>query len=85
VLFGEADDTQKAIDSLPARYGQAVSQFWLYEGRSLRWHGRHRQVNYETFEAWVLKGHELLKAELARMSEIWRRHHAEARAAGAGA
>ena len=71
-LLGEVHDTGVAIDGLPARYKLAVRQFWLFEGRSLRWHGRHRQVNYETFEAWVVKGHELLKVSFALQHAAWR-------------
>lgn len=78
VLYGDALDVEAAVRTLPGRYEQAVRQFWKYEGRSLRWHARHRQIenansetsnpnlHYETFEAWVLTGHELLMRELAR-------------------
>lgn len=85
VLFGEAEDTKTALGGLPARYKQVVEQFWLYEGRPMRWHGRHRAVDRETFETWVMKGHEMLKAELARLSDGWRKHHRQARTLGAGA
>lgn len=76
-LMGRAHDTDMAIAELPNRYSQAVRQYWLFEGRSLRWHGRHRQVHHATFEVWVLKGHELLKGIFARNSERWHREHAQ--------
>ncbi len=83
ILYGEAVDVEAAVKTLPGRYQGAVRQFWTYEGRSLRWHARHRHIfnensadfvnpklHYETFEGWVLRGHELL------MPEIDRRHAA---------
>jgi hypothetical protein len=84
ILYGEAVDVEAAVKTLPGRYQCAVRQFWTYEGRSLRWHARHRHMlnensedfvnpnlHYETFERWVLQGHELL------MPEIDRRHAAQ--------
>lgn len=77
-LYGEAADTETALRTLPGRYQQAVRQFWIYEGRSLRWHSRHRQVTnahsdpdypvckYDTFERWVMKGHELLVVAIGK-------------------
>jgi hypothetical protein len=81
ILYGEAVDVEGAVKTLPGRYQGAVRQFWTFEGRSLRWHARHRHILNEnsddfvnpnlhhlTFESWVLRGHELL------MPEIERRH-----------
>lgn len=70
LLLGEADDTDTALLAVPIRYRQAVQQFWRYEERSLRWHAKHLRHGLEkrTFEAWVMKGHELLLAELAARS-----------------
>lgn len=65
---GEVRDTESALAAVPMRYQQAVRQWWQYEGRSLRWHGRKRQVHHETFEAWVIRGHEDAQAELWRRS-----------------
>src|SRR4051794_23062767 len=61
ILEGEALDTLASLTLLPVRYRQAVMQFWCYEGRPLRWHGRHRGISYHTFESWVMKGHEELR------------------------
>jgi hypothetical protein len=72
-LLGRVHDTEMAICTLPGRYQQAVRQFWIYEGQSMRWHGRHRAVNHETFEAWVLKGHDLLKSEFYGRDGQWKR------------
>lgn len=80
LMLGIVHDTETAIDALPARYAQVVKQFWLFEGRPLRWHGRHRGVSYHTFEVWVLKGHELLKAEFASARGRWERQVEEAEA-----
>jgi hypothetical protein len=76
ILFGEADDTESALTALPARYQRAVRQFWRFEGATLREHARkivlymdddgHPNLKYETFERWVMKGHELLAVDFAR-------------------
>jgi hypothetical protein len=72
-LLGRAQDTGMALSELPVRYKQAVKQFWIYEGQTLRWHGRHRGVDHKTFKIWVIKGHELLKAEFAARVGRWQR------------
>jgi hypothetical protein len=71
VLIGESEDTSRALDAIPARYRQAVMWFWQFEGRPLCWFARRsgEGVDYRTYEARVLKGHELLKAELYRARE----------------
>lgn len=74
-IVGRAHDTDMAIAELPNRYGQAVRQYWLFEGQSLRWHGRHRGVSDNTFATWVGKGHELLKQAFSRDAERWRHEH----------
>ena len=73
ILSGEARDTEAALRRLDKRYAVAVRAFWLYEGRSLRGHARLLNVDPHTLAAWVIKGHELLTAELARARESWRR------------
>lgn len=73
VLEGEAQDTSAALMRVSPRYRQVVMQFWRYEGRPLRWHGRHRGIDYHTFEAWVIKGHEELKSLLAAHTAAYHR------------
>ena len=85
LLGGEARDTEAAIRNLPGRYRDAVKQFWLYEGMSMRRHGQKRGIDAHTFEAWVIRGHEMLKADLARLTAYHMARSAVARAAGAGA
>jgi hypothetical protein len=80
LLFGEARDTEVALRAIPIKYQHVVRQFWLYEGRSLRSHARGKGIDYHTLETWVLQGHELLKAELRRMTAIWESRQAEMRA-----
>lgn len=75
-LDGEASDTDAALSAVGMRYQQAVRQFWSYDGRPWRWHGRHRGVNRETFRAWVEKGHEALHAELWRRAQAHRQRFA---------
>lgn len=80
LMLGIVHDTELAIAALPGRYRQAVRQFWMFEGVSLREHGRKRDIHRETFEIWVLKGHELLKEGFATSSARWRHQLQEARA-----
>ena len=77
-MLGRVHDTEMAVSGLPVRYEQVVRQFWTYEGQSVRWHARHRQINKITFEVWVMKGHELLKSEFAVRHDNWRRSHDQA-------
>ena len=85
LLCGEAQDTEAAIRQIPGRYRQAVTQFWSYEGQSLRRHAIRRGLHHETFEAWVIRGHEALKGALAKRTAYNQARAAIARAAGAGA
>ena len=74
-MLGRVHDTEMAVCGLPARYQQAVRQFWTYYGQSVRWHARQRQIGQHTFEAWVMKGHDLLRTEFAVRHANWRRSH----------
>jgi hypothetical protein len=65
---GEAADTQAALALVPARYRQAVEWFWSYEGNSLRWFGRKRNVHHETFAHWLCIGHDQLQAAMRMRS-----------------
>jgi len=79
VLMGEATDIDEAIRSIPGRYHQAVAQFWRFEECTLRWHARRRGVHHDTFQTWVLRGHELLIEELRIRKEVLRARYATAR------
>ncbi|WP_025041014.1 hypothetical protein [Nitrosospira briensis] len=73
LLTGEARDIDQALSALPARYKQAVSLFWQYEGWPLTWFARRsgQGVDWRTYEQRVIRGHEMLKAEIARQREKW--------------
>lgn len=79
LLHGEADDTDTALLGVPIRYRQAVQQFWRFEGQPMRWHGRRIRphIGHETFEHWVLIGHDLLGTQIALRSA---RYHARVKA-----
>lgn len=74
VLTGEAADVDAALQAIDQRYRGAVVLFWTREGESLpRIAVRIRPgMHYETAQAWVMKGHELLRAELHRRREVAR-------------
>jgi len=85
ILEGEAQDTSTALQAVAIRYRQAVMQFWRFEGRSLRQHARQlrpasiegKPFSYHTFEVWVIKGHDELKAILRVRTAAY---HAQTRA-----
>jgi hypothetical protein len=72
ILLGEAADTDVALQTLPPRQRWAVQEFWNREGRSLRAHARGRAIDDHTMLAWIMSGHELLQAELAKRTQLWR-------------
>ena len=81
-VLGRVHDTQVALDQVieeTPRYGQAVRQFWLFEGQSLRAHARHRGISHVAFSEWVLKGHERLVVLFREQSDRWRAMHGEVR------
>src|SRR5262245_1128605 len=67
ILFGEAEDTERALHRVRAVLRVCVEQFWRNESRSLRWHGRKLTISYHTFEARVIVGHRELELHLQRM------------------
>lgn len=75
VLGGEVTDVDAALMSVPNRYRQAVCLFWQYEGRSLRWFGRHLACDHHTVEGRVRHGHDLVRAQLAINRQRSDRYH----------
>jgi hypothetical protein len=73
ILEGEAMDTDVALRTLPEKYRWAVEEFWSREGRSLREHARGRVIDDHTMLNWIMTGHQLLRAELARRADSWHR------------
>lgn len=71
ILEGEADDTDAALRTLPARYQQAVRLFWLWD-LNVAVLARKSACDPKTFESRLEEGHALLRAELYRRSEQWR-------------
>ncbi len=74
-LIANAKAIERALDNLPVRYRQAVSLFWQYPGKPLKWFAQRsgKGVDYRTYERRVLEGHERLRAELAKQAEQVRR------------
>lgn len=68
ILSGEAQDVDAALHAIDQRYRRAVMMFWLHEGESLqRLAVRIRPtMDYRTAQVWIIRGHELLRAELNR-------------------
>ena len=83
IMAGEAEDTGKALATLPMRFRRAVELYWVWgdEDAELSVLGRKCAVDYRTFGARVIEGHALLKAELARAAEAWRQHRERSEAA----
>lgn len=87
VLGGEAADTDRALQEVPVRMRRAVELYWVWEDSELcvlaqRCGG----IDYRTYVDRVKLGHELLRAELARMAERVRafRRENETRVLAAG-
>ena len=70
VLIGDAQSVEDALVVLPERYRWAVQEFWSREGRSLREHARGRMIHHTSMEIWIMTGHDLLRAELAKRREL---------------
>ena len=83
ILSGEAEDTGRALTTLPIRFRRAVELYWMWgdEDAELSVLGRKCAVDYRTFGGRVIEGHALLKAELARAAEAWRQHRERSEAA----
>ena len=81
-MLGRAHDTDMALspplppeesaECVEPRCAWAVRQFWLYEGRSLREHGRGRGIDHKTIDVWVRKGHEQLMRIFAVQGARWK-------------
>lgn len=65
VLYGEARDTQRALENMEPALASAVRHYWTYEGEALRWHARRLRIKVETFTRRVCHGHRVLRRELA--------------------
>lgn len=83
ILMGEAEDTGKALETLPIRFRRAVELYWMWgdADADLTVLGRKCAVDYRTYGARVIEGHALLQAELARAAAAWRAHRARSEAA----
>lgn len=74
ILSGEAEDTDRALQTLPARYRRAVELFWAWETQELAVLARRcGGIDYRTYAARVMEGHDLVRAALSRQTEAWRR------------
>jgi hypothetical protein len=73
VLEGEASDTAVAIGAVSVRYRSSVVVFWRFEKLPLRRMAQKVRVdlNYHTFESWVIKGHMELRSALAVRASIY--------------
>jgi DNA-directed RNA polymerase specialized sigma24 family protein len=67
ILMGEAKDVDLALVEIPIRERAAVTLFWQYEGATLPWLSDRLVVDYRTVKARIIKGNELLQAELHKL------------------
>lgn len=71
---GESSHVERAIDALPTREKLAVSLFWIYEDNEFTWLMRRLHVtDPRTLENRIRKGHQLLRADLARREAAYER------------
>lgn len=71
--FSEVSMLERAIDALRPREAMAVKLFWIYEGNDLTWLGRRLGCDYRAVERRVRKGHEFLRAEIAKREAAYER------------
>ena len=77
VMTGEADDTDRALQTLPARYRRAVELFWACEQTELTVLAKKcGGIDYRTYVVRVKEGHTQLRAELSRRAEAARQERA---------
>ena len=73
VMTGEADDTDRALQTLPTRYRRAVELFWAWEQTELTVLAKKCDgIDYRTYVVRVKEGHAQLRAELSRRAEAAR-------------
>ena len=73
VMTGEADDTDRALQTLPTRYRRAVELFWAWEQTELTVLAQKcGGIDYRTYVVRVKEGHAQLRAELSRRAEAAR-------------
>lgn len=80
ILRGEASDVELAMRVLQPAYRVAVVLFWSFEGMSFRQLAeRCGLACHQTYQSRLSRGHEQLRAELARRSAQFARLEAENR------
>lgn len=73
VMTGEADDTDRALQTLLVRYRRAVELFWAWEQTELTVLAQKcGGIDYRTYVTRVKEGHAVLRAELARRADAAR-------------
>ncbi len=76
--FTEVSMLERALESLQARYCQAIKLFWIYEGNDLTWLGRRLGCDYRTAEDRVRKGHDQMRNDLAKREASYERRQERA-------
>ncbi len=77
ILNGEAEDVEAALVFVPIGFRMPVRVFWAFEGLGLPALARRCAMNYRTYKDRVMRGHVMLRAELARQRELRERVRAE--------
>lgn len=86
-MEGEAADTQRAVLTLPQRYQEVITVFWMYQAHNLTWMAcatprlRVWKLGPASFRGWLDRGHERLQVELARLSRAEAERHENSAAA----
>lgn len=72
-MGGEADDTEKALEAVPARYRRPVELFWVWQETELTVLAtKCGGIDYRTFVARLKEGHVLLRCEINKRAEAAR-------------
>lgn len=85
MLSGEGEDTDKALQTLEVRYRRAVELWWAWEDTEVTVLARRcGGIDKKTYARRVMDGHVLLRSELARLCDAYKRHVAQASASQMG-
>lgn len=72
-MAGEADDTEKALEAVPARFRRPVELFWIWQETELTVLAtKCGGIDYRTFVARLKEGHVLLRCEIHKRAKAAR-------------
>lgn len=85
LLSGEAEDTDRCLQTIEIRFRKAVELWWVWEDTEITVLARRcGGIDKKTYAKRVMDGHVLLRGELARYCEAYKRRAAQSREVAQG-